>query len=143
MNYGGLHNRLTKKIHLHPFTLRECELFCQSRNLGYKRNMIVEAYMALGGIPYYWNFMQKGLSVAQNFDRMFFSEDGEMAQEYDALYAFLFRKPHVHISIIKTLSVKKAGMTRSELLEMSDYGVTSGSDTHSIQSMLEMDDLFS
>lgn len=119
MNYGGLHNRLTKKIHLHPFTLHECEQFCENRNFGYKRNMIVEAYMALGGIPYYWNFMQKGLSVAQNFDRMFFDEDGELAQEYDALYASLFRHPHVHLSIINSLSTRKAGMTRSELLEIS------------------------
>jgi len=120
MNYGGLHNRLTKKIHLHPFTLHECELFCKSRNFCYKRNMIMEAYMALGGIPYYWSFMQKGLSVAQNFDHLFFDEDGEMVQEYDALYASLFRNPRVHISIINTLSTKKAGMTRADLLEKSN-----------------------
>ena len=119
MNYGGLHNRLTKKIHLHPFTLHECELFCQSQNLGYKRNLIMEAYMALGGIPYYWSFLEKGLSVAQNFDRMFFNEDGEMASEYDALYASLFKNPNVHISIINTLSTKKVGMTRTELIEKS------------------------
>jgi len=119
MNYGGLHNRLTKKIHLHPFTLHECELFCVNHNFGYKRNMIMEAYMALGGIPYYWNLMQKGLSVAQNFDRMFFDEDGELAQEYDALYSSLFKHPRVHISIINSLSTKKVGMERAELLEMS------------------------
>jgi len=116
MNYGGLHNRLTKKIHLQPFTLHECELFCKSRNLGYKRNMIIEAYMALGGIPYYWSFVRKGLSVAQNFDRMFFDEDGELAHEYDALYASLFKNPRTHISIFNALSQKKAGMTRNELL---------------------------
>jgi len=117
MNYGGLHNRLTKRIHLRPFTLNECEQFCENHSFGYKRNMIMEAYMALGGIPYYWNFMQKGLSVAQNFDRMFFDEDGELAQEYDALYASLFKHPRVHISIINSLSTKKVGMTRTELLE--------------------------
>ncbi len=119
MNYGGLHNRLTRKIHLHPFTLHECELYCKNQNLGYKRNLIIETYMALGGIPYYWSFMQKGLSVAQNFDRMFFSEDGELTHEYDALYASLFKNPNVHISIINTLSTKKVGMTRSELLDKS------------------------
>ena len=55
--------------------------------------------MALGGIPYYWSLIQKGLSVAQNFDRMFFGEEGELAQEYEALYASLFKNPRVHISI--------------------------------------------
>lgn len=117
MNYGGLHNRLTRKIHLRPFTLNECEQYCQSLNLGYKRNLVMEAYMALGGIPYYWSFMKKGLSVAQNFDRMFFDEDGELAQEYNALYASLFKNPTTHVSIINALSIKKAGMSRAELLE--------------------------
>ena len=117
MNYGGLHNRLTKKIHLRPFTLHECELYCQSQNFGYKRNLIMEAYMAMGGIPYYWSFLKKGLSVAQNFDRMFFEEDGELVQEYHALYASLFKNPTVHIAIINALSTKKTGMVRIELLE--------------------------
>jgi len=116
MNYGGLHNRLTKKIHLHPFTLHECELYCNYKNFGYKRNLIMEAYMAIGGIPYYWSFMRKGLSVAQNLDRMFFAEDGELVHEYDALYASLFKNPSSHISIINALSTKKVGMTRVELL---------------------------
>ena len=119
MNYGGLHNRITKKIHLRPFTLRECELYCESQHLGYKRHLIMEAYMALGGIPYYWSFLQKGLSVAQNLDRIFFDEDGELVQEYDALYASLFKNPKVHISIIQALSTKKAGMMRNELVERS------------------------
>lgn len=114
--------------------LHKCELFCQSHGLSYKRNLIMEAYMAMGGIPYYWSFLKKGLSVAQNFDRMFFDEDGELAGEYDALYASLFKNPTVHIKVINALSVKKAGMRRS--------GLTSGSDTHTIHSQLTMDDLF-
>lgn len=117
MNYGGLHNRLTKKIHLHPFSLHECELYCQSRHFGYKRSHIMEAYMAFGGIPYYWSFMEKGLSLAQNIDRMFFAEDSELSQEYHALYASLFKNPTAHISIINALSTKKSGMTRCELLK--------------------------
>ena len=119
MNYGGLHNRLTRKIHLNGFSLHECELYCKAQKLGYSRKLILEAYMALGGIPYYWSFMKKGQSVAQNFDRMFFDEDGELAHEYDALYASLFKNPNIHIQIIQTLSRKKTGMTRAELIETS------------------------
>lgn len=116
MNYGGLHNRITRKIHLHPFTLNECEQFSNAMHLGYKRNLIIEAYMAMGGIPYYWSMLKRGLSVAQNFDRMFFDEDGELANEYDALYASLFKNPTAHLSIINALSSKKVGMQRTELL---------------------------
>lgn len=121
MNYGGLHNRLTKRIFLRPFTLHECELYCKHNGLGYRRNLILEAYMALGGIPYYWSFMKKGLSVAQNFDYMFFDEDGELANEYDALYASLFKNPTLHIGIINLLATKKIGMLRQEILDTGNF----------------------
>lgn len=119
MNYGGLHNRLTCQIHLQPFCLRECKQYCEKRNLGYKDRQILEAYMALGGIPYYWSFMKKGQSVAQNFDRMFFHDGGELAHEFDALYASLFKKPRRHIAIITALAAKKRGLLREEILKVS------------------------
>lgn len=119
MNYGGLHNRLTCKVHLQPFCLRECKQYCESKNLGYKDRQILEAYMALGGIPYYWSFLKKGQSVAQNFDRMFFQMGGELSQEFDALYASLFKKPRRHIAIITALAKKKSGLLREEVLKTS------------------------
>ena len=120
MNYGGLHNRLTCKVHLQPFCLRECKQYCESKNLGYKDRQILEAYMALGGIPYYWSFLKKGQSVAQNFDRMFFQMGGELSQEFDALYASLFKKPRRHIAIITALAKKKSGLLREEVLKTSN-----------------------
>ena len=119
MNYGGLHNRLTCKVHLQPFCLRECKQYCESKNLGYKDRQILEAYMALGGIPYYWSFLKKGQSVAQNFDRMFFQMEGELSQEFDTLYASLFKKPRRHIAIITALAKKKSGLLREEVLKTS------------------------
>lgn len=117
MNYGGLHNRLTCKVHLQPFCLRECRQYCEAKNLGYKDRQVLEAYMALGGIPYYWSFLKKGQSVAQNFDRMFFQLGGELAEEFNALYASLFKQPKRHISIITALARKKSGLLREELLK--------------------------
>lgn len=117
MNYGGLHNRLTNQIFLEPFSLRECQEFCEKRKLGYTERQILEAYMALGGIPYYWSFLKRGQSVAQNFDRMFFSERGELTQEFNALYASLFKRPTTHISIITALASKKMGMLRKDILD--------------------------
>ena len=119
MNYGGLHNRLTCKVHLQPFCLRECKQYCESKSLGYKDRQILEAYMALGGIPYYWSFLKKGQSVAQNFYRMFFQMGGELSQEFDALYASLFKKPRRHIAIITALAKKKSGLLREEVLKTS------------------------
>ena len=117
MNYGGLHNRLTRQIHIDPFTLHECELYAQAKHLGMNRSSILETYMVLGGIPFYWDFLQKDLSWAQNIDRMCFQRNGEMRREFDALYASLFRRPQAYIDIVTALGTEKAGMTRAEIIE--------------------------
>lgn len=116
MNYGGLHNRLTRQIYLAPFTLHECELYARQRNLGMSRHNILEAYMVLGGIPYYWDFLRSDLSWAQNIDRMLFHRNGELRHEFDALYRSLFRRPQPHIDVVTALGTKKAGMMRNELM---------------------------
>ena len=54
-NHGGLHNRLTDKILLEPFSLSECEAYSQSLGLVMSREQILESYMILGGIPFYLN----------------------------------------------------------------------------------------
>ena len=116
-NYGGLHNRLTRQISLEPFSLHECELFAKSKNLGMSRRNILETYMVLGGIPYYWNFLEKGESQAQSIDRLFFSKKGELRNEYGALYASLFKNPEPYIEVVAALGHKKAGMTRKEIID--------------------------
>ncbi|MBQ8502258.1 MAG: ATP-binding protein [Bacteroides sp.] len=116
-NHGGLHNRLTKRIKLNPFTLKECESFIESKHISMNRYQIVETYMVLGGIPYYWNFLRKGQSVAQNMDRLFFQESGELLNEFDMLYASLFRFPEGYIKIVTALGEKKVGMTRKEIID--------------------------
>ena len=116
MNYGGLHNRLTNQVYLEPFSLRECREYCLSRRLHYTDNQILEAYMVMGGIPYYWSFLKRGESVAQNIDRMFFKEKGELSLEFKALYSSLFKRPDTHIQIITALATRKMGMLRDDML---------------------------
>ncbi len=113
---GGLHNRLTRRIRLEPFTLAECERFAVAKGMVVTRRQILEYYMAMGGIPYYWNFVRKDRSPAQNIDAMFFAAGGDLRDEYGHLYAPLFRKPRRHIAIVEALATKKVGMTREELL---------------------------
>ena len=115
-NHGGLHNRLTRQIYLEPFTLNECEQFAAINNLGMSRRNVLETYMVLGGIPYYWQLMQKEYSPAQNIDRLFFEKASPLRSEFNALYASLFRNPQPYVDIITALGTKKAGMTRSEII---------------------------
>ncbi len=124
-NKGGLYNRLSYRIHLQPFTLRECEAYIQSRNIVMNRHQILECYMIMGGIPYYWSYLEKGYSLPQNIDRLFFARDAPLDHEFDYLYAALFKKPEPYIRIVSALGKKKAGMTREELLKatrMADSG---------------------
>lgn len=137
-NYGGLHNRLTQQIYLRPFTLHECEQYAGQRNLGMSRRNILETYMVLGGIPFYWDMLRKDLSWAQNIDRLFFYSDGKMRGEFDALYKSLFRHPQAYINVVTALGTKKAGMTRSELIEA--IGVNNGGTLSKILEELEQCD---
>lgn len=123
---GGLRGRLTHRIKVVPFTLHECELFAKGNNLALGRMDILELYMILGGIPYYWSFLKKGLSVAQNVDQLFFRETAQLHDEFEALYAVLFKRPQNYLKVIQCMSDgRKSGMTRDEILteaKISDGG---------------------
>ena len=114
-NRDGLHNRVTYRIRLEPFTLKECEDYAMSRGLEYTRDQLAECYMILGGIPMYWRYLERGKSVAQNIDEMFFSGSDKLENEFDELYASLFEHPEPYLAIVTALAKKKCGMTRDEV----------------------------
>jgi len=115
-NHGGLHNRVNTKIHLQPFTLHECEKYATHRKLGMNRRQLMECYMAMGGIPFYWSKLERGYSLAQNIDNLFFHPDGELKEEFGELYASLFKIPEPYIKVVNALGTKRIGMTREELI---------------------------
>ncbi|MBQ8674593.1 MAG: AAA family ATPase [Bacteroides sp.] len=124
-NHGGLHNRLTCKIKLNPFTLAECKSYLHSLGIRWENRMIVECYMILGGIPYYLRMLDKRLSLAQNVDRLFFSDSALLQDEFVNLYASLFKNSSEYVRIIEVLAKKKAGFTRDEIrlqLKLNDGG---------------------
>ena len=118
-NKGGLYNRLTEQIHLDPFSLSECEEYVKSENIVFTRDQILQFFMIFGGIPYYWTFIKKGRSLAQNIDSILFAKDAPLQDEFKYLYASIFRNPTVHLKLISALGKKKAGMTREELIRES------------------------
>ena len=65
-NKGGLYNRVTYRIRLNQFSLAECEEFVKVYRLGFNRNMILEGYMVMGGVPYYWSKLDASKSMGQN-----------------------------------------------------------------------------
>jgi len=134
-NHGGLHNRLTRVIHLKQFSLRECEQYFHSRKMDLSRYQIAECYMTMGGIPYYLSKMEKGLSVAQNIDRMFFAESAELKNEFKNLYASLFRNSADYLQVVAALSKKMKGLSRDEIVAATKF--TSGGGLTEILQNLE------
>ena len=124
-NKGGLFNRLTCRLYLSPFTLYETEQYLQANGISWSQYDIAECYMIMGGIPYYLSLLDPGLSYVRNIDNLFFRKRSELWDEFDHLYRTLFTNSEQIISIVETLSGRRSGMTRSELVQktgISDSG---------------------
>ncbi|MCR4896622.1 MAG: ATP-binding protein [Lachnospiraceae bacterium] len=123
-NHGGLYGRVTYEIKLSPFSLRECELLYRERGIHISRYDIVQSYMIFGGIPFYLNYFQRGRSLAQTIDELFFAKGARLQFEYDRLFSSIFAKPEMMKTIIKSLSTRSMGYTRKEISE--GTGIPSG-----------------
>lgn len=117
---GGLYRRLTDTIHLKPFTLAECKEYYCSMGVRMSEYDIAQSYMIMGGIPYYMSLLDKELSLAQNVDRLFFAEGAKLEDEFDLLLGSLFVNPEQYRSIIKFLSRRHSGYTRTEIAKGTD-----------------------
>ena len=116
-NRGGLFNRQTCRLYLQPFSLRETELYLQSREIEWSRRDIAECYMILGGIPYYLSLLDAELSFNANIDNLFFRKRAELWDEFDHLYKTLFSNSEQYIKIVEQLSKKRMGLTRGEIAQ--------------------------
>lgn len=117
-NKGGLHNRVTYRIRLEPFLLSECEAFFQRRSGVFSRYQVIQLYMVMGGIPFYLDHVDVGMSATQNINKLCFQPDGILAEEFHDLYTSLFNKAEKHLAIIEALSKKVKGLTRTEIIKL-------------------------
>lgn len=117
-NKGGLHNRITQKIALQPFTLYETEAFLKSRNVQLNRYQITQLYMAFGGVPHYLNQASAGLSAAQIIDKACFTKNGFLYNEFTDLYQALFDQADRYFKVIKALAAKPMGLNRNEIIKV-------------------------
>ena len=121
---GGLHNRVTRRIRLAPFDLADTEAYLKARHVNMNRRQLLLLYMAMGGIPHYLKEVEAGESAAQAIDRICFSEDGLLRDEFQALYPALFDQSEVHVKVIRALAKTQQGYDRQQLL--SSAKVTDG-----------------
>jgi len=114
-NKGGLHNRVTRSINLLPFNLAETDEFLKSRNIKLNQKHVLSLYMALGGIPYYLKYIERGLTAEQNIQHIFFTKEAPLQSEFNKLFESLFENADAYIELIKLIAKRKEGARRAEL----------------------------
>lgn len=135
-NRGGLHNRVSQTIRLLPFTLGETEKYLQSRGVKLDRYQVLQLYMAVGGIPHYLKNINKGESATQAIDKLCFTKDGLLKKEFGSLYKSLFDHAEHHEAIVRTLSKKSKGMSRTEVINAAGL-ITGGWTTKLLEELEE------
>ncbi len=137
-NKGGLYDRKTREIKLHPFTLHEAELYYQEQGIALDRYAQMQLYMMLGGIPYYMSYIRKGDSVEQTVDRLFVQRDAKLSDELEQLFMSLFTNHQDCLKIVRYLASRKSGYTRKEIAEKTGvpYG---GGLTKTLKALAESD----
>ncbi len=120
-NQGGLHNRITRRLYLEPFTLAETEQYFRSFDSPLTRYDILQCYMFTGGIPFYLSLMDPQMSVAQNIDMLFFKKGAPLRNEYNELYSALFSHVDSYTNVIELLYNHKDGLTKREISKAAKF----------------------
>lgn len=113
---GGLHNRITRRILLRPFNLRDTQKYVNTNKLNKSTKQILDMYMVLGGIPLYLQQIKRGLSAAQNIEQICFNENGLLFDEFEKLYRSLFTHHEEYIQIVKAIALRHYGISIKDLL---------------------------
>ena len=113
----GFYNRVTKKILLEPFTLKETYEYLLSKGFQYTKQTVIDAYMVFGGVPFYLEMLSPRLSLDQNIEKLCFEEKGDLHYELNNLFKSLFKNHNKHLEVILSLSKVKSGITRQQIIE--------------------------
>ena len=115
-NKAGFYRRVTQEINLQPFTLGECERYCNDfLRLGWTRKQAIEAYMIFGGIPQYYRSLRPELSLAANIDLLCLSQTGPLHDEFSAVMSSIFKVPAPYEAVLETIAQRRGSVSRAEL----------------------------
>lgn len=120
-NKGGLHNRVTLRLPIEPLTLAETKEFLEYEGIKYDHYQTLQLYMCIGGIPYYLTMLDKGFSAIQNINRICFQKRGSLADEFNLLFASLFKNSELYETLIKIIASKREGVSREEIEQAVKY----------------------
>lgn len=136
-NRGGLHNRVTRKLRLLAFNLKETYGYLKHMGYAYNFQQCLKLYMVMGGIPFYLNNLKKSYSIDQNVDRLFFNSTGLFFNEFDEIFSSLFDNSKQYKDLVMLISKHKSGISRKMLDES---GVLSGRGGRLSQRLEDLED---
>ena len=125
---NGLYGRVGYEIPLSPFTLQETEEFFKNKGIELSRYDIARIYMVVGGVPFYLNYYEKGKSLAENVDLLFFDKNAKLKYEFNRLFKAVFTFPEHAEKVVRALANVGKGLTREEIIKqtsISDGGTFS------------------
>ncbi|MBO7464979.1 MAG: hypothetical protein J6T56_03900 [Bacteroidales bacterium] len=93
------------------------------------------------GVAYYLSYFKPGLSLAQNVDDLFFSENGFLQKEFDRLFTSLFVDNDRYRRLIEVLGDNRYGLTREAMSEKA--GIAMGGTLSNMLKALVQSDLVS
>lgn len=114
-NKGGLHNRTTLEIHMKPFNLLETKQYLVHNGITLNNKHLLALYMAIGGIPYYLDYVDAGLSAQENIQAIFFDANAPLRTEFDKLFDSLFEGADAYKELITIIAQKREGISRADL----------------------------
>ena len=135
-NTGGLYNRVTERMNLEPFNLKETESYFRHKNIVLDRYQIIQLYMVMGGIPYYLDQIEAGKSAMQNIEDLCFRNDGKLRTEFSYIFSSLFQNADKHELILKTIFEQGGALTRDELIKHSNFS-SGGATTNALNELEE------
>ncbi len=116
-NKGGLHNRMTRQIHLEPFNLAQTKSFLLKLGIKLNHSQLLQIYMVTGGIPYYLINVERGKSAAQIINQLAFTNKALLLNEFDVLFSSLFEHHKICIEIIRLIAQHRYGIGKEKIFD--------------------------
>ena len=116
-NKGGLYNRTTREIYLEPLSLLETKEYLLNMGVKLDKKQILLLYITMGGIPYYLDRIEKGLSAMQLIEKLAFTKKAFFLEEFAKLFGSLFGSDDIYVEIVRIIAKHRYGIGQQELLE--------------------------
>ena len=96
----ALYNRSQHEISLVPFNLQETQLFLNK----YSNRDVMDAYLTVGGIPMYLEYLKEKSSILLSLCANAFTKDAFFSQEYKRIFISSMANNKNYQEVIRFLS---------------------------------------